>query len=169
MIQLFGSGAVIIAIAFLTPIMLIFGEIVPKSIFQQHADKTALRIIKPLAIFRALVLPVVIVFSWTAKTIAKKFGPSGSIVSPYATRQRLRTMLCSADKPADITVDRARIMQAILLPDMTVGEVMSPLAQVLGAEVTASTREVLKLGRDFGHRRIPIYEGNLSNITAIAN
>ncbi len=169
MIQLFGSGAEIIAIIFLTPLMLIFGEIVPKSVFQQRADTVALRIIKPLAVFRALVLPVVIIFSWTAKKIARKFGPAGVVVSPYATRQRLRTLLSSADKPIDATVDRERIMQAILLSEMTVGEVMIPLAQVVGADAKAKTREVLKLSRASGHRRIPVFEGNLSNITAIAH
>ena len=169
MIQLLGSGGDIVAILILTPIMLIFGEIVPKSVFQQRADTIALSIIKPLAVFRALVFPVVIVFSWAAKTIAKKFGPKGGLVSPYATRHRLRTMLSSADKPTDITVDRHRIMQAILLSEMTVGEVMVPLAQVVGVGSKTSTKEVLKLGRSSGHRRIPVYQGNLSNITAIAN
>ena len=169
MIQLFGPGADIIAVLFLTPIMLIFGEIVPKSVFQQKADTIALQIIKPLSLFRALVLPIVIVFSWAAKTIAQKFGPAGVIVSPYATRHRLRTMLSSADKPTDVTVDRHRIMQAILLSDMTVGDIMVPLAQVVGAESTVSANEVLALGRTSRHRRIPVYEGNLSNITAIAN
>lgn len=170
MIELFGSGGDVYAILVLTPIMLILGEIVPKSVFQQHADTIAPIVIRPLAFIRGLFLPVILCFGWIAKFIVNKFGPEGGVASPYATRQRLRLMLESVDRATDDrVVDRDRIRRAILLSDMTVGEAMIPLAQVVGAPKSISMAKLFELSQTKGHRRIPLYEDNISNIVAIAN
>jgi putative hemolysin len=168
-IQLLGPGGDIVAILLLSPIMLIFGEIVPKSVFQQMAEKISLVVIRPLAFVRLLVLPLVLLFGWTAKSLAVRFGPGGPVVSPYATRQRLRLMLEGSDLPDLPGLDRNRLRRAILFSDMTVGEAMIPLAQVVGAPDSISIKDLLLLATEAGHRRIPLYQGNLSNIVAIAN
>jgi CBS domain containing-hemolysin-like protein len=170
MIETFGSGGDILSILILTPIMLIFGEIVPKSVFQQHADTIAPIVIRPLGFLRGLFFPLIFCFSWIAKAIVKKLGPEGTMISPYATRQQLRLMLESVDKGTDERLlDRDRIRRAILLSDMTVGEAMIPLAQVDGAPKSISMSELLALSQLKGHRRIPLYEGNISNITSVAS
>jgi CBS domain containing-hemolysin-like protein len=79
-------------------------------------------------------------------------------------------MLESAENIAEPQiVDRNRIQRAIQLSDMTVGEAMIPLANVAGAPGTASMKDLVTLGRESRHRRIPLYEGNISNIVAIAS
>ncbi|MEQ8313220.1 MAG: hemolysin family protein [Gammaproteobacteria bacterium] len=169
-IQLLGPGGDLVAILLLSPIMLIFGEIVPKSVFQQMAEKISLAVIRPLAFVRLLVYPFVLLFGWTARHLAVRFRPGGGqVVSPYATRQRLRLMLERSDLPDLPGLDRNRLRRAILFSDMTVGEAMIPLAQVVGAPDSISMKELLQLAKKAGHRRIPLYEGNLSNIVAISN
>ena len=170
MIGILGPGGDIYATLLLTPVMLILGEIVPKSVFQQHADVIAPRIARPLALLRALLMPVVLTLGWIGRKIAVRLGPKGVVISPFATRRRLRLMLEGAENIAEPQIlDRDRIQRAIQLSDMTVGEAMIPLANVAGAPKTASMKQLATLGRQAGHRRIPLYDGNISNIVAIAS
>jgi CBS domain containing-hemolysin-like protein len=170
MIGLLGPGGDLYATLLLTPVMLILGEIVPKSVFQQRADVIAPAVARPLALLRALLMPVVLTLGWVGRKIALRLGPKGVVISPFATRRRLRLMLESAENIAEPQiVDRNRIQRAIQLSDMTVGEAMIPLANVAGAPGTASMKDLVTLGRESRHRRIPLYEGNISNIVAIAS
>jgi putative hemolysin len=170
MISILGPGGDLYATLLLTPIMLIFGEIVPKSVFQQRADVVAPAVARPLTALRVLLMPIVLAFSWVGRQIAQRLAPKGGVVaSPFVVRRRLRLMLESAERIAEpLVLDRDRIQRAVLLSDMTIGEAMIPLARCTGASSTRSAGELLELSRGIGHRRIPIYEGNISNIVAIA-
>jgi CBS domain containing-hemolysin-like protein len=85
------------------------------------------------------------------------------------TRQRLRLMLESAERASEMpNLDRERIQRAIRLSDMTAGEAMIPLAQVVGAPASHSVADLCAIRRETGYRRIPLYEGNISNIVSIA-
>ena len=168
-IRLLGAGGDLYAVMFLTPVMLILGEIVPKSIFQQQADSIAPKVAPPLAALRALLMPIVLAFGWVGRRIAASVAPSATTTSPFVTRQRLRLMLESAERAAEVPVlDRDRIRRAVQLSSTTVGEAMVPLARVVGAEKGTPLAEIVAIGREAGHRRVPLYERNLSNIVSIA-
>ncbi|MDA1370329.1 MAG: hemolysin family protein [Proteobacteria bacterium] len=169
MIEAFGAGGDLYAILLLTPIMLIFGEIVPKSVYQQHADTIASRVAFPLSVIRIVLLPLTLGFAWTGKRIARLVGPAAVVPGAFVTRQRLRLMLESADRAAELPVlDRDRIQRAVRLSDMTVGEAMIPLAKVIGAPDGISMKKLARTGSEAGHRRIPLFEENISNITKVA-
>jgi CBS domain containing-hemolysin-like protein len=168
-IELLGPGGDVYATLVLTPIMLIFGEIVPKSVFQQRADVIAPAVARPLALFKRLLMPVVLVLGWVGRKIAERLGPKGVVTSPFVTRRRLRLMLESAERISEPQIlDRNRIQRAIQLADMTVGEAMIPLAKVVGAPHAVAMQDLAALARATGHRRIPLYDGNISDIVAIA-
>ncbi len=170
MIEFLGSGADIYATLLLTPVMLILGEIVPKSVFQQRADTVAPAVARPLAVLKALLTPVVLSLGWFGRKIALRLGPKGAVTSPFVTRRRLRLMLESAERIAEPQIlDRDRIQRAIQLSDMTVGEAMIPLAKVVGASSSGTMAELAATSRESGHRRIPLFEGNISNIVSIAS
>ncbi|MFM1895923.1 MAG: hypothetical protein RLZZ385_997 [Pseudomonadota bacterium] len=170
MLELVGNGGDIYTVLILTPLMLILGEIVPKSVYQQHADTLAPRLAPLLAVIRLLLQPVSLVFGWLARRIADAVAPKAEGISPFLTRQRLRLMLESADRAAELPVlDRNRIQRALRLADMTVGEAMVPLVEVVGAPYNVTLRKLSMLGRKSGHRRIPLYRDNISNIVGIAS
>lgn len=170
MIDVLGPGGDLYATLLLTPIMLILGEIVPKSVFQQRADTIAPAVARPLSLLKVLLTPIVLSLGWFGRRIAQRLGPKGAVTSPFVTRRRLRLMLESAERLAEPQIlDRDRIQRAIQLSDMTVGEAMIPLAKVIGAPSSATMADLAALGHEKGHRRIPLYDGNISNIVAIAS
>jgi CBS domain containing-hemolysin-like protein len=79
-------------------------------------------------------------------------------------------MLDSADRAAELPVlDRDRIQRAVRLSDMTVGEAMVPLASITGASGDITLKKLVEMSHRSGHRRIPLYKDNISNIVAIAS
>jgi CBS domain containing-hemolysin-like protein len=168
-LRITGPGGDIYAVLILTPIMLVLGEIVPKSVFQHHANSIAPLVSPVFAALRALLSPIVFILGWIGRRIAGAIAPERSVASPFAARQRLRMMLEEGGGAADAAViDRDRIRRTVRLADMTVGEAMSPLGTVVGATVSSTTAQLIAVGKEAGRRSVPLYDGNLSNIVAIA-
>ncbi len=163
-IDLFGSAGDLISVLVLTPVLLILGEVVPKSIFQQKADYIASRIIYALRFFSYLFYPVIFVFSRIARFITRIVGDGTVPQNMFITREELRVLLDVSDSTAKhSTIDRKRIRRIIRFGDTTVGEAMIPLADVVGLNESRPMKEAVRLVMKYG----PIYRGNITNIKSI--
>ena len=167
-IDLFGSAGDLISVLVLTPVLLILGEVVPKSIFQQKADNIASRIIYALRFFSYLFYPVIFVFSRIARFITRIVGDGTVPQNMFITREELRVLLDVSDSTAKhSTIDRKRIRRIIRFGDTTVGEAMIPLADVVGLNESRPMKEAVRLVMKYGFNRLPIYRGNITNIKSI--
>jgi putative hemolysin len=100
-VHLFGDNGDLFSILIFTPFLLIFGEIVPKSIFQQKADWIAPRIIYPLRFFSYVFYPVIFVFSRVARVAARLFGGATSGQSGFITKDELRVLIDLSETASD--------------------------------------------------------------------
>lgn len=167
-IDLFGSVGDLISVLVLTPVLLILGEVVPKSIFQQKADTIASRLIYALRFFSYLFYPVIFVFSRIARFITRIVGDGSVPQNMFITREELRVLLDVSDSTANpSTIDRKRIRRIIRFGDTTVGEAMIPLADVVGLNESRPMKEAVRLVMKYGFNRLPVYRGNLTNIKSI--
>jgi CBS domain containing-hemolysin-like protein len=115
-----------------------------------------------------LLYPLVWVFSRVARVAAwLTRGPRpGS--SLFITRQQFSTLVDMADRGAEVELfDRKRIERAIRFGDTTVGEAMVPLAEIVALNHLRSTRDAVQLVRQSGFNRLPVYQGNIGNVTGI--
>jgi putative hemolysin len=132
-VHLFGDAGDLVSVLVFTPFLLIFGEIVPKSIFQQKADTIAVRIIYPLRFFSYLFYPVIFVFSRVARVAARLFGGATSGQSGFISKDELRVLIDLSETASDsAATSKQRIRRIFRFADTTVGEVMTPLAEVIG-------------------------------------
>ena len=164
-IDFFGATGDLISILVLTPILLIFGEVVPKSIFQQKADSIASRVIYGLRFFSYLFYPVIFIFSRVARFATRLVGGGSVPQNMFITREELRVLLDLSESASDpSTIDRKRIRRIIRFADTTVGEAMIPLADVVGFNETRDMQEAIRIVMSHGYNRLPVYRGNLTNI-----
>jgi putative hemolysin len=164
-----GDGGDFYAFLFLTPLLLIFGEIVPKSVYQQKADDLAPVIIYPLWLFSLLFSPVVFVFSRIARLAANLAGVKGTDKAGYVIREQIRAMVEMAEGVASLDVfDKTRVRHAMRFGHTTVGEVMVPISEMIAVESGRSTGKAIALMRKGGYTRLPVYEEKVSNIVGIA-
>ena len=164
-IDLFGSAGDLISILVLTPVLLILGEVVPKSIFQQKADEITTHIIYGLRFFSILFWPIIFVFSTVARFATRIVGGGVVPQNMFITREELRALLDISDSAANPSrIDRKRIRRVIRFADTTVGEAMIPLADVVGFNEMRNMKEAVRIVLKQGYNRLPVYRGNLTNV-----
>lgn len=168
MINLFGSQGDLYAFLFYTPIFLIFGEIVPKSIYQQKAESVVPIIVYPLKAASLLFYPVTFVFSYIARVATRLVGSGKAAQSVFLTREQLRAVLEMTEKRSDVAAfTRGRIRKAIRFGDTQAAEIMTPLRDLPLFARAGRLKELALLARNIGYRPIPIYEGNMANVIGI--
>ncbi len=167
MIRLLGSGGDLWALVIYTPIFLVLGEIVPKSVYQQKSDVLTSIIIYPLRWASFVFYPVIWVFSRVGRLAARLVG-AGSEQPLFITREQLRTLVEMAEQGEAMSAfDRGRIRRVIRFAETTVAEAMIPITEVTAINHTASTQTAVELVRKRGYNRLPVYEKSTNNITGV--
>lgn len=168
-IREFGGRGDLYAFLVLTPILLILGEIVPKSIFQQKSDEIVPVAIYPIRIFSFVFYPVIFIFSRIARLIARLVGGGKVEQSLFMTREQIRLVVDMTERTSSIDAfDRGRIRRVIRFGETTVGEAMIPIAEVTAISDTRNILRAIATVRRKGYNRLPVYKGNTSNIIGIA-
>jgi putative hemolysin len=168
-VNLFGVHGDLYAFLVFTPILLILGEIVPKSVFQQKSDVVAPIAIYPLKVFSTIFYPVIIVFSRIARLLARVLGGGKVEQNLFMTREQIRSVVEMSERTSSIDAfDRGRIRRVIRFSDTTVGEAMIPISEVTAINHNRNIMRAVATVRRRGYNRLPVYKGNISNITGIA-
>lgn len=164
-IRLAGDGGDLYAFALLTPLLLIFGEIVPKSIYQQNADRLAPRIIFPLWSLSLLLAPIAWVFGATARLLAKALGTPIERPPVLASKHMIRAVVRTSDRAAGLDIfDRRRIQRAMRFSDLAISEVLLPLSEVPTIELGATLGEARDLVRTSGRYTLLVHDTERSNV-----
>jgi len=168
MIGFFGENGEFYAFLVLTPLLLVLGEIVPKSVYQQKSDELTPIIIYPLRWASLLFYPIVFVFSRVARFAARLVG-AGKIEQPFfITREQLRAVVDMAEHEAALDAfGRGRIRRVIRFAETTVAEAMIPIAEATVIRRGETAKVAIDLVRRHGYNRLPVYENSTSNITGI--
>jgi CBS domain containing-hemolysin-like protein len=172
MINWFGPRGELYAFLLFTPVFLIIGEIVPKSVYQQKTSVLTPIIIYPLSWTAKLFYPVIFIFSRVARLLARLAGAGKSDQTLFITREQFRTLVDMAEQSAALSeTNRGRIRRVIRFADTTVAEAMVPMANVVtldGAKVGKKNMHMaIDLVRKRGFNRLPVFENNTSNITGV--
>ncbi|MEA3410112.1 MAG: hemolysin family protein [Pseudomonadota bacterium] len=168
LIHYVGDAGDLYAVLLFTPVFLILGEVVPKSVYQQKSDEIATAVVYPLRVFSVLFYPIVFVFSRIARLVARLVGGGKTEQNVFITREQIRMVIEMADRSAGVDVfDRARIKRAIRFAETSVGEAMIPAAEMTAINRNRATRHAITLVRRRGYNRLPVYSRNVSNIVGV--
>lgn len=166
MIQLFGEQASWLAIVIAAPLIWVFGEIVPKSVFQQRADAITPIAIFPLRIASYLFWPLLIVFSTLTKLFTKLFGGAGD--SPFTLREEIITMLEMPAEKGDIEPAESDMIRRLFsFSETTVAEAMVPLIDVVAIDKSVNRGEAIRLATQHHHVRLPVYEERVDRVVGM--
>ena len=168
LIDLLGGKGDIVAVLVFTPLLLIFGEIVPKSVMQQKSDVVTTYIIYPLKWSSVLFSPIIYVFSRLARLLARLVGAGDAQSALSIDREQIRAMVQMAERAESARAfDRGRITRVLRFADTNVAQVMVPVAEMEAVAKGATTADAIALMRRTGYRRLPVYEGNVSNVVGV--
>lgn len=156
---LFGSGAVGISTGVTTVLVLIFGEILPKSYAKENAERLSLFFAGPLSFLIILFKPIIFIFNKLASIL--KNGK----VEPSVTEDELKYIIEEIEEQGVLEEQEGDLVRSALdFDEITVNEILIPRVKVIGVEKNASIDEIKSLFIDEMYSRLPVYDKSLDNI-----
>jgi putative hemolysin len=144
-----------ISVAIMVPVVLVFGEIIPKSLCRQHAEKWAMTIAPFIWVASWVLYPLVFLISKIARgALYALAGERGRTSLPYITKDGLKYLL--VERIFDFSEARA-------------GRVMVPISNVAALEDEATFGDAARLINETGFSRLPVYRGDIINIVGVVN
>lgn len=169
-IDLYGISATGIATSILTIIIIIFGEITPKSFATQHAEKVSMMFSKPVGILMTLLTPFVIIFYSISSWIIKLFGGDISHSHPLVTEEELKTMVDVGSEEGVFEQEEKEMLHNIFdFGDLQVRDIMVQRVDITALDVDATYEEVLEIVKDEQFSRFPVYREDIDDIIGILN
>jgi len=163
-----GGLAPLIVTAVLTPVMLVFGEIIPKAVAREWATPLVLKLYRLLTWSAILLAPFVAFAQTVVSWILRVFGTGRPDSRHFVSREELKALLSMEPGEADVTTQEAEMIDKIFdLGDTTVREIMVPLVEVVMLPVTATPRDAVAVIRQRGFSRVPVYAQRETNIVGV--
>jgi putative hemolysin len=153
----------------LTPITVVFGEIVPKALGQQHADWMARRLVFPLWLASRVFLPFIWPMSRFTAALLRVFGVAEK---KPVTREELELVLqrSGSAKAGEITEGERRMISNIFdFTDTTVADVMVPLSDVAALPEDADLDEAARAIADKQYSRFPVFRERVDQVIGIVH
>lgn len=162
-----GAAAILVTLA-LTPIMLVFGEVIPKAVARERATGLILWLFPVIETLGRLLTPL----TWGANALVgwalSLVGRQRTSTRQFVSREELKLLLQMEPEEADVTVSEAEMIDKIFdLGETAVREVMVPLVDVAALSETASPADVVRLIQERGFSRIPVFTDRVFNIVGV--
>lgn len=165
-VEQYGERGELLTILILTPFLLIFSEIFPKTYAAQYPEKVSFLVLPPIRLILWLLTPVV----WVVTGIPRVFTRlvRGEEVRPIISEDEIRSIISVGEQTGVVAKEQRRMLHGVFeLSETRVRDVMIPRPEVVGVDVAAPFDEVLRLVRESQHSRFPVYEGSLDNIVGV--
>ena len=166
----FGGAAVSVATFLITFLILVFGEITPKTLAAKNSEKLALFFAPIISFLMKILTPAIWFVNIFSNLIIRLLGASGSGSGASMTESELRTIVDVSHEEGVIEKDEKEMINKVFdLGDAIARDVMVPRVYVVMADVNSSYEDLIRLFRQEKFTRIPIYEGNVDNIIGLVN
>lgn len=151
----------------LTIIVLIFGEVTPKSLAKEMPEKVATAVSPFLVVLMALMTPLTWLFTQWKKLLGH-FVHSGE--ADTITEGELMTMVSEAENDGELTDRESELIRsAIEFDDVEVEEILTPRVDVVAVEDDIPLEELAQTFAESGYSRLPVYHGTIDNIIGVVH
>lgn len=166
-IDLFGQSGPVLATIFISVVILIFGEILPKSYAKEKADKLILKISSVLSVFIKILYPITVIFLWLRKLI-NKFLNNDSDSEESITEDELKCMIDEIEHQGGLEKDESELVQMALdFDEITVEEILTPRVDIIAVEKNEDIQNIQQILISEKFSRIPVYDKTIDNIVGI--
>lgn len=169
-ISIFRDGGVAIATAVMTVLVLIFGEITPKTIAANSPEKIAVIVSKPISIIMKITKPIVWVFNLLTGIIFKIMGIENDGVKPFITEEELKAMVNVSHEEGVLEIEEREIINNVFqFGDMQAKEAMIQRLDMVAVNIEDSYDEIIELFKSEKLSRLPVYQESIDDIVGILN
>ena len=167
-LSLFGQKGVTIATFTATVLLLIFGEITPKTIASRCPDPIAYGLSGFISIFVQLMYPLVFVVTAFARGVLRIFGIKTDKEKKSYTEEEIKTFFGMSWESGIIEKDENRFMNQIFkFSDLEAQDIMVPRTRIRAVPHDATYRDIIELSQRLGYTRFPVYRKSIDDIIGI--
>lgn len=164
----FDESGVGIATAIMTILVLIFGEITPKSIAKQRSEGVALKVSGIVNIFVKTLRPFVAIFTFISSFILKLFGGDLNKDQPFITQEELKTMVDVGEEEGVLEEEeKEMIFNVFEFGDIQVKDVMVQRVDIVALGLDSTYDDVIDIIKEEQFSRIPVYNESIDDIIGI--
>jgi putative hemolysin len=168
LIPLAGGAAALVVTVCLTPIMLVFGEVIPKAVAREWATALILRLYPVIELASRFLAPL----TWGANTLVggalALFGRRRTSTRQFVSREELKLLLQMEPEEADVTTSEAEMIDKIFdLGETAAREVMVPLVDVAALPETATPDDAIRIIGQRGFSRLPVFADRIFNVVGV--
>ncbi len=169
-IDLLGNTGAGVATGIITLLVLIFGEITPKTLATLHAEKISLNVAGIIYVLMVVLTPVIYIVNQLALGVLKlmRVNPNGKVAT--ITETELRTIVEVGHEEGIIESEEHRIINNVFdFGDTRAKDVMVPRIDMTSVSVDCSYQELLTIFEEYRFTRLPVYEDTSDNVIGIIN
>lgn len=158
-----------IAFTIITFLHIVLGELAPKTLALERAERVALAISWPMRVFYKLFSWPIRMLDWAGTRTVRLFGlhPSGEHASIY-TEDELRHLIDISRQSGHLQAEEQRLIQGVFdFSESEVREAMVPRTQMVALPVTSTLDEARTKFRDTGYSRLPVFDSSMDNIVGV--
>ncbi len=166
----FGGSAVAAASGILTVLILLFGEITPKTMATIHAEKMGLAYAPVINVFMKLMTPVIFIINGLSMGILFLFRVDPNAKNNTMTENELRTIVDVSHEDGVIESEEKEMIYNVFdLGDAKAKDVMVPRVHMTFADVNSSYAELIEIFREDKFTRLPVFEETTDNVIGTIN
>ena len=165
---MFGEKGVGLATLIATVLLLIFGEITPKTISTRCPDRIAYFLSGFVKLIVFIMTPIVLVVTFIARLTLRLFGIRTDAKKKSYTEEEIRTFFDLSEESGVIEENANRFMNQIFkFSDLEAQDIMVPRTKIKAVSEDSSWKEIIELSQRLGYTRFPVYRKSIDDITGI--
>lgn len=165
-----GATGVAVATALMTVLVLLFGEITPKTIAANNSEKVAIFVSKPIKIIISILRPLVWIFNLITGLIFKILGVKDKGTQPYITEEELKTMVNVSHEEGVLEIEERQIINNVFqFGDMQAKEAMVQRLDMIAINIEDNYEQIIDMFKTEKFSRMPVYNESIDDIIGILN
>ncbi|OGK05080.1 MAG: hypothetical protein A2W80_17040 [Candidatus Riflebacteria bacterium GWC2_50_8] len=169
--ELIGVGptvSVAVSSVIMTVVLLVFGEITPKTVAIFGAYGYSRVVVKPLRLFMFVLSPFSSMTVWFISKFFPRYADWNSHLGSSTSMEEIDSYFTLGEEVGIIERDEKEMISSVFeFGDTLVREVMVPRPDIIAMPISIGLEDLLKFIREDGHSRFPVYDGNIDKVVGI--
>lgn len=166
--RLFPRWGLAISVGVMSALIIVLGEILPKSISIRHPESIVRFTVPLVAMLRRLLAPVLLLIRGVIRLLGLLFGLELEGLRAFVTREDIEMAVKMGEETGAIEASERRMIHGIIsLEERRAYEVMVPRTEMVALPVSSSLEEAIRLFAETGFSRVPLYDGSLDNVVGM--
>lgn len=167
-LRVFGDSGLAIATGVMTLVILVLGEVIPKTLAQRNAEAVSMLVANPIIILINIMKPVVWLLTTMVNSLMVLFGGKQHVKHPFVNEELIHMLLKEGEKEGTIEKHEREIISNVFdFTDEKAHGIMTPREKVVCIDESQTLEIALKLINESGHSRIPVYRNDFDNMVGM--